>query len=60
MLKWNTLQAEGKLKRYGKNACSELNLFLCLKGKEFFKGIIRTFIQNKKNDNILLYVKFFL
>ena len=42
--KWNTLKAEEKLKKYDKNACLELNLFLYMKDKEFFEGVIRPFV----------------
>ena len=46
---------EGKLKKYDKNACSELNLFLCLKNKEFIKFVVKLFIQNNKEKTIKDY-----
>ena len=33
----------------------ELNIFLCLKNKEFIESVIRPFIQNKKEKTIKDY-----
>ncbi len=46
---------EEKLKKYDKYASHELNLFVYFKDKEFFEGVVKVFIRNKKEKTLVDY-----
>ncbi len=49
------MSPEDKLKKYDKFASHELNLFVYFKDMEFFEGVVRIFIKNKKEKSIVDY-----
>jgi len=45
---WGSLKDLEKVKYYDKMCCHELNWFAKLKDQEFFEGVVKLFLQNKK------------
>ena len=54
---WNFFAPMEKLKKYDKFGSHELNIFLYLKDREFFEEVVKPFLVNKKEKQI---VDFFL
>jgi len=52
---WPDLSHEEKREKYSKYACHELNFFLYQKDPEFFRDVIRPYLQNKK-ELFVIYV----
>lgn len=52
---WANLSDMEKLKKYDKYACHELNLMLYMKDREFFDGVIRGFLSNKVEKQLVDY-----
>lgn len=53
ILNWPTLKADEKHKLYSKYACHELSFFLKKKDPEFFAGVIKHYLANKKDKTFL-------
>eukprot|EP01022_Parablepharisma_sp_SALTPOND_P009836 TRINITY_DN1405_c2_g1_i1.p1 TRINITY_DN1405_c2_g1~~TRINITY_DN1405_c2_g1_i1.p1 ORF type:complete len:2260 (-),score=324.93 TRINITY_DN1405_c2_g1_i1:695-7474(-) len=55
LVHWNTLPASKKAYLFSQHFCNELNLFIYKKDPEFFKNVVRTFIQNKMEKTFMDY-----
>lgn len=53
VLRWPTLKPEQKRELYSKFACHELSFFLSKKDPEFFKGVVKPHLTNKKDKTFL-------
>jgi hypothetical protein len=53
VLRWSKLKAEEKRELYSKHACHELNFFLHQKDAEFFAGVVKPYLANKKDKTFL-------
>jgi hypothetical protein len=50
---WASLSPMDKLKKYDKYASHELNLFLFFKDRDFFGEVVKPFIDNKKEKEVV-------
>jgi hypothetical protein len=50
---WHTLDQDTKRATYGRLACHEVNLFLANHDPEFFEKVVRPFIQNKVEKQLV-------
>ncbi len=53
---WTSLDDMEKLKKYDKFYSHEMNLFLWNKDREFFEGVVKPLLQNKKEKQVIDYV----
>ncbi|RCK81145.1 MAG: hypothetical protein OZSIB_2522 [Candidatus Ozemobacter sibiricus] len=53
ILNWPKLSPAEKRSLYSKHACHELNFFLYKKDPEFFAGVIKPYLRNKKDKTFL-------
>lgn len=52
---WESLSDKEKLIKYDKMCCHEFNLFIYFKDQNFFQGVVKPFISNKKEKNLIDY-----
>ncbi len=50
---WHTLEDNGKRSLYGRLACHELHLFLSVHDPAFFEKVIRPYLQNKPEKQLV-------
>jgi hypothetical protein len=55
LVSWESLKPMEKLKKYDKYASHELNLFVFCKDPEFFEGVVRPFLRNKREKEVVDY-----
>ncbi len=53
LIEWPTLDDAKKRERYSKYACHELHFFLYHKDPEFFRTVVRPYLENKKHRTFL-------
>ena len=53
IIDWPTLSQTDKRKRYSEYACHELNLFLWKKDPDFFAGVVKPYLRNKKDKTFV-------
>lgn len=55
LIKWNTFENEEKNKKYSNFCCHEVNLFIFFKDPEYFRAVVRPFLQNKMEKSFIDY-----
>lgn len=53
LARWHQLDDEAKREAYGRLACHELHLFLSQHDRPFFKDVVRPFLENKKERQLI-------
>jgi len=53
---WNTLSVDDKLLKFNEHTSHELNFYIYMKDKEFFENVVKVFIANKLEKDVVDYV----
>jgi len=53
LIKWNTFSDEEKNKKYSNFCSHEVNLFIYFKDPQYFKAVVRPFLENKMEKSFI-------